>query len=300
MGSGHGHGTGSSQRALAVAATLILAFMVVEAVAGVLTGSLALLADAGHMASDAASLLLALLAAWLAARPPTAQRSFGYRRAEILAALANGVALVAVSIWIVVEAARRLSDSNDVAGTGVLVVGAIGLAVNLAVVRILWGPRKGSLNVDAAFRHVLADAAGSVAVIVAAIVIITTGWTPVDPILSLLIAALIVLSAWGVLRDSVGVLLEAAPSGMDVEEVGAAIANYSGVREVHDLHVWTITSGYVALSAHVVVRRGEDCHQRQREIASMLGERFDIRHTTLQTDHDRDASFVPLSQFERS
>jgi len=299
MGSGHDHGGTASRRALAIAAGLISVFMVVEAVSGVWTGSLALLADAGHMASDAASLLLALFAAWLAMRPPTPRRSFGYRRAEILAALANGFALVAISIWIVIEAIQRLSEAREIEGTGVLVVGAIGLVVNLVALRILWGPRQGSLNVDAAFRHVLADAAGSVGVIIAAVVIITTGWTQIDPILSLLIAVLIVASAWGVLRDSVSVLLEAAPSSIDVEEVGQAIADHPGVREVHDLHIWTITSGYVALSAHVVVRREEDCHTRQREVASMLRDRFAITHSTLQTDHDHDSSFVPLGELGR-
>ena len=299
-GHGHAHGAGGTKRALAIAAALIGVFMVREAVGGVLTGSLALLADAGHMASDAASLLLALFAAWLATQLPTPERSFGYRRAEILAALANGVALIAIAIWIIIEAIQRLPEGSDVAGTGVLAIGAVGLAVHVTTMGVLWQSRRESLNVDAAFRHVLADAAGSIGVIAAAIVILTTGWTPIDPILSLLIAALIVFSAWGVLRDSVRILLEASPAGMSVDEVGTAMANHPGVSEVHDLHIWTITSGFVALSAHVVVAQGEDCHTRQRELEAILNEQFNIAHTTLQTDHQRDHRFVPLSDVGRS
>jgi cobalt-zinc-cadmium efflux system protein len=300
MGHGHDHHAhrAGNVRVLALALSLIAAFMVVELVGGWLTGSLALLADAGHMVSDAASLGLALFAAWLAGRQSTPERSFGYRRAEILAALANGVALVAVAIWIVLEALGRLSDPPEVEGAGVLVIGVVGLAVNLVVAALLWRSRSESLNVDAAFRHVLADAAGSIGVIVAALVIVTTGWAPIDPLLSLLIAALIVLGAWGILRESVRVLLEAAPEGMDVDEIGRAIADHPGVREVHDLHVWSITSGFVALSAHVVVDDEIDCHVCQRGVAAMLGERFGIEHTTLQTDHFRDG-FVPLAEVER-
>ncbi|MDH3725243.1 MAG: cation diffusion facilitator family transporter [Thermoleophilia bacterium] len=299
MGHGHDHGGNTSVRALAAAAGLILAFMVVEAVGGLITGSLALLADAGHMASDAASLLLALFAAWLATHPPTPRRSFGYRRAEILAALANGTALVAIAIWIVIEAMRRLPDPPEIDGPIVLVIGAIGLAVNAAALAVLWRSRRESLNVDAAFRHVMSDALGSVGVIVSALVIITTDWRPIDPILSLLIAVLIAFSAWSVLRESVGVLLEAAPRGMNVDAVGRAIAEHPGVSDVHDLHVWTITSGFIALSAHVVVEQGDDCHVRQREIAAMLHASFGIAHTTLQTDHSRDPGFIPIGEVGR-
>jgi len=299
MGHDHDHGGKTSIRALAVASGLIIAFMVVEALGGLITGSLALLADAGHMASDAASLLLALFAAWLATHPPTPRRSFGYRRAEILAAFANGVALIAIAIWIVIEAVRRLPDPPEIDGPIVLVIGAIGLVVNAVALMVLWSSRRESLNVDAAFRHVIADTLGSVGVIVSAVVIISTGWTPIDPILSLLIAGLIAFSAWSVLRESVAVLLEAAPRDLDVDEVGQAIAEHPGVGEVHDLHIWTITSDYVALSAHVVVEEGNDCHARQREIASMLHDRFDIGHSTLQTDHSRDAGFVPISEVQR-
>lgn len=296
MGHDHDHGGNAPLRVLALATALIALFMLVEIVGGVITGSLALLADAGHMASDAASLLLALFAAWLATRPPTPERSFGYRRAEILAALANGVALVAIAIWIVVEAIRRLPEPPDVEGPGVLVIGAVGLIVNLAVIALMWRSRSKSLNVDAAFRHVLADAAGSVGVIASGLIIIATGWTPIDPILSMAIALLILAGAWGILRDSVRVLLEVAPSGMDINALGNAIVSRPGVVEVHDLHVWTITSGFVALSAHVVVAEDENCHSRRREVATFLREEFGIRHATLQTDHERDRDFVSLAE----
>jgi cobalt-zinc-cadmium efflux system protein len=192
-----------------------------------------------------------------------------------------------------------LPDPPDIDGPIVLVIGVIGLVVNAGALVVLWGSRRESLNVDAAFRHVIADALGSVGVIVSALVIIATDWTPIDPILSLLIAVLIAFSAWSVLRESVAVLLEAAPRGMDVDAVGQAIAEHDGVSDVHDLHIWTITSGFVALSAHVVVEEGHDCHVRQREVATMLHERFDIAHTTLQTDHSRDSGFVPISEVER-
>jgi len=299
MAHDHDHGHRAPLRVLAFAVAIIALFTVVEIVGGLVTGSLALLADAGHMASDAASLLLALFAAWLATHPPTAARSFGYRRAEILAALANGVALVAIAIWIVVEALRRLPDPPDVAGPGVLAIGVIGLVVNVCVIAVMWRSRRDSLNIDAAFRHVMADAAGSVGVIASGAIIVATGWTLVDPILSMAIALLILVGAWGVLRQSVRILLEVAPSGMDIDALGEAIAARPGVVEVHDLHVWTITSGFDALSAHIVVAGDEDCHRRRREVAAFLHERFGIRHATLQTDHERDADFVPLDEVVR-
>ena len=303
MGAAHSHddgpdpGLGRGRRALALALALVVAFMVVEVVGGLAFDSLALLADAGHMLADAASLALALGAAWLAGRPATPARSFGFRRAEILAALANGVALVAVAIWVVIEAVGRFWDPPEVAGGGVLAIGIAGLAVNLAAAGLLHRGRRETLNMSAAYRHVIADAAGSAGVIVAAIVVITTGWTRADPLISVVIAGLICLGAWSILRESVRVLLEAAPAGIDPEEVGAAIAARPGVREVHDLHVWEITSGFPALSAHVIVGDAEDCHRRRRDIAAMLARRFGITHATLQMDHGSGpTSFVPISE----
>jgi cobalt-zinc-cadmium efflux system protein len=284
----HGHEHArlrADRRALALALGLVASFMVVEVVAGLFAGSLAVLADAGHMLSDAASLALALLAAWLAGRPATPQRSFGYRRAEILAALANGVALVVVAIWIFVEGARRLADPPGVEGSWVLVVGAIGLAVNLAAAAVLHRAGSHSLNVRGALLHVLADLWGSVGVIVAGIVILTTGWELADPLVALLIGVLVLASAWRLLSESVAVLLEMTPAGMAAEDVGRAILGVPSVVQVHDLHVWTITSGFPALSAHVLVEPGADCHAIRRRIEAVLREQFALEHTTLQVDH---------------
>jgi len=275
----------ADRRALAGALVLIAGFMVVEIVAGLLADSLAVLADAGHMLSDSASLALALFAAWLAGRAATPQRSFGYRRAEILAALANGVLLVVVAIWIVVEAVGRMSNPPDVLGGWVLLVGAIGLLVNLAAAGLLSRARSGSLNVRAALLHVLADLWGSVGVVVAGLVILVTGWELADPLAALLIALLVIMSAWRLLRESVAILLESAPAGMSAEEVGKAILEVPRVVEVHDLHIWTITSGFRALSAHVLVDPGADCHDLRRHIEVVLRERFELGHTTLQVDH---------------
>jgi cobalt-zinc-cadmium efflux system protein len=283
----HGHGAHRSQdkRRLALALSLTAGLMVAEVVGGLLTGSLALLADAGHMLSDAGSLALALVAVRLAERPATPERSFGFKRAEVLAALANGVTLVLVSLWIFWEAYRRLSDPPEVLAGPVLAIAVAGLAVNGVAALVLARGESASLNVAAALRHVLADLAGSVGVIVAAGTILLTGWRYADPLVSVLIGLLVLASSWGVLRDSLRVLLEAAPRGLDPNEVGRAMVATPGVVEVHDLHVWTITSGFPALSAHVLVGPGQDCHERRRDLERVLHERFDIEHTTLQVDH---------------
>lgn len=286
----HSHGHEHSRlradrRALAVALALVAAFMVVEVVAGLLADSLAVLADAGHMLSDTASLALALFAAWLAGRPPTPQRSFGYRRAEILAALANGVLLVVVAIWIFIEAVRRLSDPPDVVGGWVLVIGVIGLVVNLAAAGVLYRAGSHSLNVRGALLHVLADLWGSVGVIVAGIVILTAGWELADPIVAMLIGVLVLTSSWRLLSESVAILLEATPSDIAADDVGRAILGVPSVVQVHDLHVWTITSGFPTLSAHVLVEPGADCHAIRRQIEAVLRRSFELEHTTLQVDH---------------
>ena len=245
--------------------SLVLGFAGVEALISVAAGSLALLADASHMLSDALALGLALFAAWLAHRPATPQRSFGWRRAEVLAALVNALVLVALGIAIVWAAIGRLSDPPGVMGGWVLVAGVAGLIVNVVAARILHGAGSG-LNVRAAMLHVLADLASSVGVIVAGLVVLATGWEYADPIAAILIGTLVVASTAGVLRETVGVLLEGAPEGMDAREVGAAIASTEGVVGVHDLHLWTITSGFPALSAHVLVEAGADCHAIRREL----------------------------------
>ncbi|UJA21135.1 cation transporter [Thermoleophilia bacterium SCSIO 60948] len=299
--SGHSHGhshshapdprvvAGSSRRrrALTLALALTAGFMLAEVVGGLLTGSLALLADAGHMLSDALSLGVALFAVRLATRPPTPERTFGLGRAEILAALFNGVTLVAVSVFIFVEAVDRLSDPPEVIGGPMLVVALVGLVVNVAAFRILHaGAGEDDLNMSAAVRHVVADMLGSVGVLIAAAIILTTGFEAADPIVSIVIGLLILGSALPVLRDSLRILLEGSPRGLSVSEVGRAMASTPGVEEVHDLHVWTITSGFPALSAHVVVGRDDDCHAKRREVEHLLHERFGIDHTTLQVDHE--------------
>ena len=285
----HVHAQGEQRerdrRVLALALALVVAFTAVEVAVGWFARSLALLADAAHMLGDAGSLALALVAVWMAGKPATPRRSFGYLRAEILAALANGVALVAVSIWIVVEAVDRLRDPPSPLGAWVLAVGVAGLCVNALTAVLLHRAGSRSLNVRAALRHVVADALGSVGVIVAGAIVLATGWTYADPIVSLAIAALVLATAWSVLRDSVAVLLEAAPRGVDAEEVGRAMAAVPGVREVHDLHIWTITSGFPALSAHVLCDGGADCHALRGRLERLLHERFGLDHTTLQVEH---------------
>jgi cobalt-zinc-cadmium efflux system protein len=281
----HEHRLAADRRALGAALALIAAFTLVEVVAGYFAGSLALLADAGHMLGDVGALALALAAAWLGSRPATPDRTFGYRRAEILAALANGVALVAIAIWIVAEAVQRFRDPLEPSGGWVLAVGAVGLALNLGAAALLRRRGSESLNVQGALRHVLADALGSVGVVAAGLVVLLTGWSYADPLIALAIAGLIVASSWTLLRDSVAILLESTPRGLDAEEIGRAMIGVEDVREVHDLHVWTITSGFPSLSAHVLVSPEADCHGKRRELEQVLAERFGLTHTTLQVEH---------------
>jgi len=237
------------------------------------------------MLSDAGSLGLALFAAWVAGRPASGARTFGYMRAEILAALANGVALVAIAIWIYVEAYGRLRDPAEVAAGWVLAVGTLGLLVNVGAAALLMRPAGSSLNRRAALRHVLGDLAGSVGVVAAGTVVLATGWENADPIASLLIATLVLASSWAVLRESVSILLEETPKGIDADEVGRAMASAPGVQEVHDLHIWTITSGFPSLSAHVLVAPAADCHGIRVELERLLAEQFALTHTTLQVEH---------------
>jgi cobalt-zinc-cadmium efflux system protein len=289
----HDHRSGS-RRALLWVLGLTLAFTVVEVAGGIWTDSLALLADAGHMLSDNIAITLALVAVTLASRPSTPTRSFGLQRAEILAAFVNGLTLVLVSGWIIWEAVKRLDDTPEILGGWMLVVALIGLLVNATAAWILIRSGRKSLNIEAALRHVVADLLGSGAVLVAALVIVTTGWTLIDPLVSIGIALLIVASAWGVLRDSTSILMESTPSEIDAEAVAEAIVAVPGVTSVHDLHVWRITSGFDALAAHVLVGRGEDCHALRREIEQALGARFGISHTTLQVDHDASEALIEL------
>lgn len=293
----HSH-RAQSKRALAIVLALTAAYTVCEIVGGWLTGSLALLADAGHMLGDSAALGLALVAAWLAGRPATPERSFGYRRAEILAALANGVALAVIAVWVFIEAVRRLDSPQEILGGWMLVVALLGLVVNAVAAWIL--SRAGdNLNVRAALRHVFADLAGSVGVAVAAVIVLTTGWERADPIAGMAIGVLILGSSWSIVRDSVSILLEATPAGIDADEVGKRMAGVEGIVEVHDLHIWTITSGFPTLSAHVLVRRGDDCHLRRRELEQLLAREFGLEHTTLQVEHVGERSGLRIEPLRR-
>ena len=297
MAHDHDHARVDSRRALAIALALTAGFTVVEVVGGIAAGSLALLADAVHMLSDNVAIALSLVAVWLAAKPSTPERTYGYKRAEVLAALANGALLVALAIWIFVESIMRFRDPGDPLGGWMLAIALLGLCVNLASGAVLARARRGSLNVEAALRHVAADVLGSIGVAVAAVVILTTGWDQADPVVSLVIGVLVLASAWSILRDSTEILLESTPRGLDVDALGRRLAGAPGVVEVHDLHVWTITSGFTALSAHVLVRPGEDCHGRRRELERMVHDEFAIEHTTLQVDHAADGGLVELARF---
>jgi len=287
-----------SARALRIALLLTAAFTVAEVVGGLVTGSLALLADAGHMLSDSFSLAVALFAIWIATRPPTPQRSFGYQRAEVLAALFNGVALIVVAGLVIWGAIGRLSDPPEVLGGPMLAVALGGVAVNLAALRIL-SDSGGGMNIAAASLHVIADLAGSLGAVAAALLIVTTGWEAADPLIAALIGLLIAASAIPIVRDASRVLLEQAPSGMEAAELGNAMAGVRGVAEVHDLHVWSITSGFDALAAHVLVKEGEDCHERRRAIEAVLRERFGIGHTTLQVDHAEARELLQVEGVDR-
>lgn len=281
-----------NRRALGLVLALTAVITAVELVGGILTGSLALLADAAHMLSDNVALSLALAAVWLAGRPSTPERSFGYQRAEILAALANGLVLIGLSVWIFVEAYGRFGDPPEVLGGWMLAVAMVGLAGNVVAASVLAREDHSSLNMRAALRHVIADALGSVGVIVAAVVVLATGWLYADPVAGVLIAVLVLASSWTVIRESLHILLEGTPKGIDARALAERMTSVSGVVAVHDLHVWTITSGFPALSAHVLVEPGDDCHGRRRELERVLEDEYGVRHTTLQVDHARPASRV--------
>lgn len=264
--------------ALAINVVLLAA----TAVGGILTDSLALLADAGHLASDVGAIAIGLFAAKLAARTPTPGRTFGYQRSEILGALVNGVALLAISVLIVVGAISRLSDPPDVAGGGVLAIGIVGLLGNGLATWVLASGERQDINLEGVLRHSAADALSSLGVVLAGGVILASGWNTIDPLMSLAIAGLIAIGSWRLLKEPFDVLMEAAPAGIDVGQVGRAMAEENDVVEVHDLHVWSVTSGFPALAAHVVVRAGTDRDLARARVERMLGEQFNIRHTTLQ------------------
>ncbi len=279
-----GQGDGDPRR-LGVALALILAFMTLEVVVGILASSLALLSDAAHMLTDAAAIGLSLVALRLAARPAKGAMTFGLKRAEILSAQLNGATLAVLAAFIVYEGIRRLVEPPDVEGGLVLAVAVAGIGVNLAATWTLAGANRRSLNVEGSFQHILTDLYAFIATAVAGAVVLTTGFDRADPLASLLVAALMLRAAWGLIRDSGRVLLEGAPAGIDPDDIGRELIREPAVVEVHDLHVWEVTSGFPALSAHVLVGRDDDCHAARLRLEEVLRERFEISHTTLQVDH---------------
>jgi cobalt-zinc-cadmium efflux system protein len=283
---GHIHGGDADARRLGGAFALIVAFMVAEVVAGIVGHSLALLSDAGHMLTDAVALGLALAALRLAERPPAGSFTYGMKRAEILSAQVNGVTLLLLGILIVYEGIRRLISPPDVEGALVLVVALVGIAVNLLAARLLAGAERRSLNVEGAFRHVLTDLFAFIATAIAGALILIWGFERADGIASLLIAALMLWASYGLLRDSGRIFMEAAPPELDPEEIGRTLATEDGVVEIHDLHVWEVTSGMPAISAHLIVGKDADCHEARWHAARLLADRFGVEHSTLQVEHE--------------
>jgi cobalt-zinc-cadmium efflux system protein len=270
---------------LAVALALIVAFMAVEVTTGVIAHSLALLSDAAHMLTDAAAIGISLLALRLAARPAKGAMTYGLKRVEILSAQANGVTLLVLAAFVTYEAVRRLFSPPHVRGGLILVVALAGILVNLAATWALAGADRRSLNVEGSFQHILTDLYGFIGTAIAAGVILLTGFQRADPLVSLFIALLMVRSGYSLVKASGRVFLEAAPKGLDPRSIGQALVEQPGAVEVHDLHVWEITSGFPALSAHVLVGADSDCHLARRDMEAMLHERFGLDHTTLQVDH---------------
>jgi cobalt-zinc-cadmium efflux system protein len=282
---GHSHGGGEDARRLGLALALILAFMAGEVVAGILAHSLALLSDAAHMLTDAGALALSLVALRLAAQPAGGNRTFGLRRSEILSAQANGAALLVLAGFIVYGAVRRLISPPPAHGGWILFVAIVGIGVNFLATWLLAGANRQSLNVEGSFQHVLNDLYAFIATAIAGGIILATGWLRADPVAALFVAALMLWASWRLLRDSGRVLLDIAPAGLPVEEIGTAMAAHPGVVEVHDLHVWEVTTEFPTLSAHVLVEPGADCHGIRSELEAMLRDRFGLEHTTLQVEH---------------
>jgi cobalt-zinc-cadmium efflux system protein len=277
--------TGADQGSLVAALGLIALFMAAEVVVGVLARSLALLSDAAHMLTDVAALAVSLIALRLAQRPPKGGLTFGLKRAEILAALVSGATLLVLAAVLVFEAVLRISSPPTVTGGAVIAVAAAGIVVNLAVTRQLARANRRSLNIEASFRHILTDLYALIGTLVAGIVIVTTGFERADAVASLLVAVLMIYAGVVLLGKAGRVLLEAAPADLDPEEIGSALAAHAHVVNVHDLHIWELTSGFPSLSAHVLVHPRDDCHAIRLELERFLEERFHVEHTTLQVDH---------------
>jgi cobalt-zinc-cadmium efflux system protein len=289
----HEHAS-SDRRLLTLALGVLTVFMVAEVVLGILASSLALIADAGHMLTDASALGLALFAAWAAALPARGRWTFGFARAEILAAQANGVTLLVIAVLIVYSSVRRLIEPPDVDGGIVAIVALAGVAVNFGVLAILSRARRESLNIRGAYLHVATDLVAFLGTALAGLLIVLTGWDRFDPVASLLVAGLMLAASVTLLRESTLIFLEGAPASAPPTDVGRAIAAHEGVVETHDLHVWTVTSGFPALSAHVLVRPDADCHRIRVELEQMLHERFGVEHSTLQVEHVAEASGLQI------
>jgi cobalt-zinc-cadmium efflux system protein len=298
---GHSHGFGAhalearredSRKRMWVALAINVVLLLAEAIGGIVTGSLAVLADAGHLLSDVGSIVLALIAARLASLPAAGNRTFGYQRSEVLAALVNGLLLVIVSIGIAIAAIGRLSDPPGIDGAGVLALGALGLAGNLAATLVLARGQREDINLEGVLRHSFADALGSLGVLLAGAFVLAGGSDIVDPIVGLLISGLVLASSWRLIKEPFEVLMESAPAGLDVDRMGATICEEEGVRSVHDLHVWTVTAGLTAAAAHVVVAQGTDRDLIRRRLELTLGERFGIEHTTLQMEEEAEGGLL--------
>ena len=279
----------ASRRSLIIAFVLIAGFMVAEIIGGIMSGSLALLADAGHMATDAASIALALLAVWIAARPESIERTFGYQRTEVLAAAFNAVSLWVIAGWIVWEAIERFTNHHEIHIEGglMLTVGGIGLLVNIVAAFVLHAGSKHSLNVDGAFKHVLADLMGSVGVVISGVIILLTDWVLIDPILSVAIAVLIVVSSWRLVLKSLNVLLGGVPEHIDLYALCAEIEDVPGVTLIHDVHVFTVTSNFDLMTAHILVDpefRGSE-EEMQRQLRRIASEKYGLHHVTFQLCH---------------
>lgn len=292
---GHTHGVSADadRRLLRLALALIVGFMVAEVTVGLFADSLALIADAGHMLTDAAAIALALVAMRLAARPARGSYTYGLKRVEILSAQANGVTLLLLAAYFVAESIRRLVDPPQVRGGLVLVVALVGIVINVLAAWLLSKANRQSLNVEGSFQHILTDLYAFIGTAVAAGVILTTGWQRADPLATLLVAALMIKAGLNLVRESGRVFLEAAPRGIDPAAVEATITGSAGVLEVHELHVWEVTSGFTALSAHVLVDTACDCHASRQGLEAMVADQFGIKHTTLQVDHREDLLPLP-------
>lgn len=289
---GHSHGVSpnADKRWLTLALALLLAFMVAEVVVGIMARSLALISDAGHMLTDVGSIALALFAIRMAARPARGRYTFGFKRVEILSAQANGLTLLLLAAWFVYEAIRRLIAPPPVQGSLMTLVAIAGIVVNLAVVWIMGKANRQSLNIQGSYAHILNDLYAFIATAVAGAIIWLTGWDRADAIAALVVAALMLKAGLELVRDSGRIFLEASPKNLDPAAVRASILATSGVTGINDLHIWEVTSGFPALAAHVFVRPEDDCHDKRRELETMLRNSYRIEHATLQMDHARDGS----------